>query len=87
MDPKLHLSKTGTEILLNTFIESVPNIDHWQSILHSPDNCLIHEYNANLSSKEKLSIIRQRNIGKFIAAHLNINSLRNKFGSFLSQNL
>ena len=48
---------------------------------------MIDEYNANLSSKEKLSIIRQRNIGKFIAAHLNVNSLRNKFGSLLSQNL
>ena len=46
-----------------TFIESISNTAHWQSTLHSPNNCLIDECNANLSSKEKLSIIRKRNIG------------------------
>ena len=61
---KLHLSKKGTQILSNTFIESISNIIHWQSILHSLDNYLIDEYNANLSSKENLSILRKRNIDK-----------------------
>ena len=60
---KLHVNKRGTEILSKTFIESISNTVHWQSTLHSPDNCLIDEYNANLSSKENLSIIRKRNIG------------------------
>ena len=46
---------------------------------------MIDEYNANLSSKEKLSILRKRNIDKIIVAHLNINSLRNKFDSLIGQ--
>ena len=82
---KLHLNRRGTEIPSNTFIESISNIVHWQSILHSPDNCLIDECNVNLSSKEKLSIIRKRSIGTNTVAHLKINSLRNKFDSLISQ--
>ena len=46
---------------------------------------MIDEYNANLSFKEKFSIIRRRNIGKIIVAHLNIISLRNKFYSLITQ--
>ena len=46
---------------------------------------MINEYNANLSSKEKLGILRKRNIDKIIVAHLNINSLRNKFDSLIGQ--
>ena len=60
-------------------------IVHWISVLHSSDNCLIDEYNANLTFKEKLSIIFKSNIGNIIDAHLNINSLRNKFDSLISQ--
>ena len=82
---KLHLNKRGIKILSNTFIESISNIVHWQSILHIPDNCLIDEYNANLNFKEKLRTIRKRNIDKIIVAHLNINSFRNKFNSLISQ--
>ena len=52
---------------------------------HSLDNCLIDEYNTNLSSKEKLSILRKRNIDKIIVTHLIINPLRNKFDSFIGQ--
>ena len=37
-----------------------------------------------LSSKEKLSILRKRNIDK-IVAHLSINSLRNKLNSLEGQ--
>ena len=46
---------------------------------------MIDGYNANLRFKEKLSIIRQRNIGKIIVARLNINPLRNKFDSLIDQ--
>ena len=67
------------------FIESVSNIIYWQSILHNPGNCLIVEYNANLSFKDKLSILRKCNINKIIVAHLNINSLGNKFDSLIDQ--
>ena len=41
-------------------IEFISNIIHWQSLLHSSANCLIDECKANLSSKEKLNIIRKR---------------------------
>ena len=51
---KLHLNKRGTEILLNIFIESISNNIHWQSNLHSPGNCLVDEYNANLVPKKNL---------------------------------
>ena len=46
---------------------------------------LIDEYNANLSSKKKLSIIRKRKNDKIIVAHLNINSLRNNFDNLIGQ--
>ena len=51
---KLHLNKRGTEILLNIFIESISNNIHWQSNLHSPGNCLVDEYDANLVPKKNL---------------------------------
>ena len=82
---KLHLNKRSAEIISCTFIESISNIIHWQSILHSPDNYLIDEYNANLSSKQKFSILCKRNIDKIIVAHLNTNSLRNKFSGLWGQ--
>ena len=70
----------------NRFIESISNIIHWQSILQNPGNCLVDEYDANLSSKEKFwIIIRMRNTDKIIVAHLNIKSLRNKFDSLIGQ--
>ena len=53
--------------------------------MHNPGNCLIVEYNANLSSKDKLSILRKCNINEIIVAHLKINSLRNKFDSLIDQ--
>ena len=46
---------------------------------------MIIEVNTNLSSKEKLSILRRRNIDKIIVTHLIINPLRNKFDSFIGQ--
>ena len=46
---------------------------------------MIDECNANLTFKEKLSITCKSNIGNIIVAHLNINSLRNKFDSLISQ--
>ena len=44
---------------------------------------MVSEYKANLSSQEKLSILRKRNIDKTIAAHFNIYSWKNSFGSFI----
>ena len=46
---------------------------------------MIDEYNANLSSKEKLNILRKCKFDKVIVAHLNINFLRNKFDSLIGQ--
>ena len=46
---------------------------------------MIDEYKANLSSKEKLRILRKRNIDKIIVTDLNIISLRNKFDSLIGQ--
>ena len=46
---------------------------------------MIDEYNANLSSEEKLSILCKRSIDKIIIVHLNINSLRNMFVSLAGQ--
>ena len=46
---------------------------------------MIDEHNANLSSKEKLNILRKCKFDKVIVAHLNINFLRNKFDSLIGQ--
>ena len=47
---------------------------------------MIDKYNA-ISSNEKSRILRKRNIAKIIVAHLNINSLRNKFDSLITGNI
>ena len=46
---------------------------------------MIDEYKTNLSSKEKLRILRKRNIDKIIVTDLNIISLRKKFDSLIGQ--
>ena len=46
---------------------------------------MIIEVNTNLSSKEKLSILRKRKVDKIIVTHLIIKPLRNKFDSFIGQ--
>ena len=39
----------------------------------------------DLSSKEKLYILRKCNLNKIVAAHLKINSFKNRFNSLIDQ--
>ena len=52
-------------------------------------SCMNNEYKANYLSESNnvasLCSIRKRNLNKLVAAHLNINSLRLKFDSFVQK--
>ena len=84
---RLHLTKKGTSILSSTFIREIKNIFQWQSLLHSHQNVSTSfkfaEYKSKTANQNinntNLQNIRRKNINKLIFAHLNINSMRNKF--------
>ena len=84
---RLHLTKKGTSILSSTFIREIKNIFQLQSLLHSHQNVRTSfnsaEYKSKIANQNinstNLQNIRLKNINKLIFAHLNINSIRNKF--------
>ena len=88
---RLHLTRRGTSILSTTFVREISNIFHWQYLLHSPNTnefagCYKStEYKSKVfgetSETNHLKHIRRSNLNKLIFAHLNINSIRNKFES------
>ena len=90
---KLHLDTRGTKILFTSFVKAISNILLSQSITHSlhDSNCvhMIDEYKVepmNMNGIESLkAILRKRNLNRIVVAHLNINSLRNKFDYFIEQ--
>ena len=92
---KLHLNKTGTQVLYNVFAEA--NINNWQFVLHNLSSDNINNRNTNDYDENKakfkvvaisasnLNAVRKRNINRLIIGQLNVNSLRNKFESPIQQ--
>ena len=67
---KLHLNKRGTAISCNTFTEN--------SKVSKTDTC--DEFsNKKPEENTNLNFIRKGNFNRFVLAHININSIRNKF--------
>ena len=83
---KLHLTKYGSRILSNNFVNEISKVLHWQ-IDRGNSNANVEECNFkdDLTAKKynecniTLKTIRSDNTNKLIFAHLNINSIRNKF--------
>ena len=80
---KLHLNKSGSIILSNNFVKAMSSISHWYEIDGNNKGCLkVKECNSvpqNVSFNNELNSMRIKHVNKLIIAHLNINSLRNKF--------
>ena len=83
---KLHLTKYGSRILSNNFVNEISKVLHWQ-IDRGNSNANVEECNFkdDLTAKKygecniTLKTIRSDNANKLVFAHLNINSIRDKF--------
>ena len=81
----LHLTKYGSRILRNNFVNEISKVLHWQ-IDRGHSNANVEECNFkdDLTAKKynecniTLKTIRCDNVNNLIFAHLNINSIRNK---------
>ena len=90
---KLHLNKKGNSLLANNFLKYLRST-FWDDI---DSNCFevnVHECESKLDIPDRLSdvvserslkVIRKKNPNRIVLAHLNINSLRNKFDILIDQ--
>ena len=89
---KLHLNKKGNSLLANNFLKYLRST-FWDDI---DSNCFevnVHECESKLDIPDRLSVvfenslkvIRTKNSNRTVLAHLNINSLKNKFDIFTDQ--
>ena len=89
---KLHLNKKGNSLLANNFLKYLRST-FWDDI---DSNCFevnVHECESKLDIPDRLSVvfenslkvIRTKNYNRTVLAHLNINSLKNKFDIFTDQ--
>ena len=92
---KLHLTKRGTNILSTTLVREISNIFQWHYVLSSTNGEVTGSSNlAGYKSNRKifctetnhLESLHKSNLNGLIFAHLNINSIRNKF-EFLAKDL
>ena len=89
---KLHLNKRGTVILSNTFTEAISNSIYWHCFRHSLKNSRVSntitcdEFNAKKPKENTyLNFIRKGNLNRLVLAHVNVNSIRNKFDTLVQQ--
>ena len=94
---RLHPTRRGTSILSTTFVREISNIFRWQYLLplHSPNTneftgCYKStEYKSKVfietSKTNHVKYIPRGNLNKLVFAHLNINSIRNKFESAVKE--
>ena len=89
---KLHLTKYGSRILSNNFVNEISKVLHWQ-IDRGNSNANVEECNFkdDLTAKKydecniTLKTISSDKVNKLIFAHLDINSIRNKFEFLATQ--
>ena len=88
---KLHLNKRGTSILSKIFTESqTPSTDIF--FIHSLENSKVSntvtcdEFNKKKPEENaNLKFIKKDNFNRLVLAHININSIRNKFDNLVQQ--
>ena len=93
---KLQLNKRGNSVLANNFIKylqsSFSTLDDFSCVRdfqteYGSQQLLSFEINGftNKAYEKNLRLIRQENLNRIILAHLNINSIRNKFDLLANQ--
>ena len=82
----LHLNQKGSKVLSDAFLKEISNVFNWH--YSDEDSRLNHEGckskfsledKKRIDTKTILKSIRQEHTNKLVFAHININSLRNKF--------
>ena len=89
---KLHLTKYGSRVLSNNFVNKISEVLHWQ-IDRGNSKANVKECNFKdyLTAKKydeyniTLKTISNDDVNKLIFSHLNINSIRNKFEYLATQ--
>ena len=83
---KLHLNKNGSDILSSTFVNEISRVFNWRvadnnsSIkIEGCNTSVLHYINKVSDWNNTLKPLRKDNLNKRVFAHLNINSIRNKF--------
>ena len=83
---KLHLNQKGLKVLVDAFLKEMSNVFNWY--YSDQDSRLNHEGcnskfpledRKKIDAKTVFKSIRQENTNRLVFAHININSLRNKF--------
>ena len=89
---KLHLTKYGSRALSNNFVNEISKVLHWQTDRgHSNANVDECNFKDDLTAKKydecniTLKTISSDKVNKLIFAHLDINSIRNKFEFLATQ--
>ena len=77
---RLHLNSKGSTVIGETFVNHLSNIFDWRLETNYTDKMGCNdEHMSNSPYADNLKFIRKDNLNKLIIAHLNINSIRNKF--------
>ena len=84
----LHFNKRDTNVLSSNFIQEIYIAFRWQYVLCSPGREFdafnkTEEYKSKDNDVNHLKVIRKMNLNKFVVAHLNLNSVRNKFEALI----
>ena len=89
---KLHRNQKGSKVLGDAFLKEISNVFSWQ---YSDEVSRLNnegrkskfslEDKTRIDAKFILKSIRQENTNKLVFAHININSLRNKFELLVDQ--
>ena len=89
---KLHLNQKGSKVLGDVFLKEISNVFSWH---YSDEVSRLNnegrkskfslEDKTRIDAKFILKSIRQENTNKLVFAHININSLRNKFELLVDQ--
>ena len=89
---KLHLNKNGSNILSRTFVNEISRVFNWRVADNNSSinikGCytrVLHDINKVSDCNNTLKSLRKDNFVKLIFAHLNIDSIRNKFELFSQQ--
>ena len=87
---KLHLNQKGYRLLSDMFLKEISRVFNWQFRMENSDSeeCISNltlKFEKIIDCKSTLKTIRDDNLNKVIFAHLNINSIRNKFEELISQ--
>ena len=82
---QLHLNQNGTKLLSDIFVKELSKVFNWHNLDNLSKQFIVFDSDKSLDAesatdcKKFLKSLRTSNPDKLVFAHLNINSIRNKF--------